>query len=185
MSNGKCKKYEELTPKERLLYIDRFWEFVDKKDASECWEWKGWRSPNGYGKYRESRAHRVSWMIHFGPIPSDGSYHGLCVCHRCDNRGCVNPAHLFLATHYENMQDMVTKGRRKGIVYKMKGGGTRRDKGIAYRYTTKLTAEQVIEIKSAIAAKRLSLRKIAQMYDVSRTTIWLIKKDKMWKDIVT
>lgn len=75
-----------------------------------CWEWIGNKSQNGYGqfssRYFSTLAHRASWEIFVGPIPD-----GLYICHRCDNKSCVNPEHLFLGTQHDNMLDMVQKGR--------------------------------------------------------------------------
>lgn len=78
---------------------------------SGCWLWNGFVQKNGYCKIRsEGRTeyvHRVSWFLHFGPIPESMS-----VCHKCDVRICVNPKHLFLGTLQDNMDDMCRKNRQ-------------------------------------------------------------------------
>lgn len=88
----------------------KFWERVNKTDT--CWLWQGAIKNNGYGHttyhQKQTNAHRLSWMLLRGEIPE-----GLEVCHKCDVRLCVNPDHLFLATHEENIRDCWAKGRMK------------------------------------------------------------------------
>src|SRR4051794_32506507 len=98
--------------------LGRFWSKVSKRGHPKgCWEWTaGVFKSGGYGQFnmrvagkrQPYRAHRISYELAHGPIPSD-----LCVLHECDNRVCVNPAHLFLGTRGDNCDDMHAKGRAR------------------------------------------------------------------------
>lgn len=89
---------------------ERFWHYVEKSGADECWLWTGNRDKDGYGSIRtpetQLRAHRVSYKIH---NPGD-CIEGLVVRHRCNNPPCVNPAHLLAGTHLDNMADRMEAG---------------------------------------------------------------------------
>ena len=100
----------------RLSLEERFWAKVKKTDG--CWVWTGSAQHNGYGylhigdktNRKPMRAHRVSWELHNGPIPT-----GLWVLHRCDNPPCVRPEHLWLGDRTDNMRDCAAKGRVRVI----------------------------------------------------------------------
>lgn len=82
-----------------------------KKEENGCWTWTGYKMKNGYGQLRyQSTAvytHRFSWYIHNGEFDLT-----LCLCHKCDNRACCNPEHMFLGTRTDNQNDMVAKKRQ-------------------------------------------------------------------------
>ena len=96
--------------------LGRFLDKIEIVTESGCWVWMG-SSGKRYGQFhcpemvphlKMQKAHRASWFLHNGHIPE-----GLSVCHKCDNTFCVNPHHLFLGTHEDNMRDMINKGRYK------------------------------------------------------------------------
>lgn len=116
------------------LDVARFWIKVDQTNF--CWLWKSSVNKHGYGTFQyknESLAHRLSWIIVYGPIPDDKQ-----VLHRCDNPKCVNPNHLFIGTHQDNMRDKMHKGRgrHQGKTSKYYGVGFRNDSGNWRSYVT-------------------------------------------------
>lgn len=91
--------------------IPRFWEKVEKSNG--CWNWTGalLKARGDYGAFnvgnhKTKYAHRFSWELHYGEIPS-----GKLVCHHCDNPKCIRPDHLFIGSYWDNAQDAAIKGR--------------------------------------------------------------------------
>ena len=144
-----------------------FWVMVDM--SGDCWEWRGHLDKDGYGRLsrrhlgrkRELRAHRVAWELRFGSVTPDQ-----LVLHRCDNRRCVRPDHLFLGSHADNAHDRARKGR-KGLI------GRKKEKN------AKLTAAQVAEIRRSADAGRI----LATRFGVSTQNIYAIRKRLSWTHI--
>ena len=140
--------------------------FMDKvRKDNGCWIWTGSVASHGYGSFyyrkKNMRAHRASYLLHRGEIPS-----GQLVLHTCDVTACVNPDHLFLGTVADNVADRVKKGRS--------ACGERQ--GCA-----KLTPEQVLEIRRLYPDTRLFT--LARRFGVSRQAIEFIVKRETWKHI--
>lgn len=144
----------------------RFWSKVKKKSPDDCWEWVGSRQ-EGYGVMLvlgfNFRAHRISYFFKHRNIPEN-----LCVCHRCDNPSCVNPAHLFLGTSSENRKDCVLKTRHA------RGEG---------QHKHKLTEKEVSEIRSLHSLSGLSYDKLAIRFKVSKQTIYRVVNAFSWKHV--
>ena len=135
-----------------------------------CWEWRG-RRHQGYGVYTiqnvPRKAHRLLYLLEKGPIPK-----GMFVCHTCDNRGCVNPDHLYVGTHADNTRDAIERKRFRG--------GTARG---ARHANTRLTEDQVKEIRAAYAAGGVSQPQLARKYALSTGTISCIIYRRCWKHV--
>lgn len=165
-----------LNDKPKQTYLDRYWTFVDKDATNGCWEWTGCKCTNGYGGFsvvnKMFKVHRLSWLIHYGDMPEiEGSdYRGTCVLHKCDNPSCVNPAHLFLGTHKENMTDMINKGRKNA------------SKG-EHRYNSKLTEKRVKFIRSWYSYGGITYKDIAAAYGLNETTVSRAINKVSWKHI--
>ena len=144
-----------------------FWSKVAKSEG--CWEWQAGHFPNGYGCFTVKRkahgAHRVAWTIARGPVPS-----GLWVLHRCDNRNCVRPDHLFLGTNQENIADKMAKGRHRAL------------RGME-RNQAKLRDADVRWIRLLASEGAISQREIAEAFGVSQMAVSNIKLRKSWRHV--
>ena len=151
---------------------DRFWNYADKRGPDECWEWRGPGLPNGYGRISlggraggSMLAHRYSCALHHGVAPFVGAH----VMHKCDNRLCVNPAHLAWCTPAQNIQDAYDKGRK---VSPFRVG--------VKHHGAKLNDEKVRFVKSS---PQLKTSHLARLLDCSRGTIDAIRLGKTWKHV--
>ena len=156
---------------------ERFWAKVNK--AGECWEWTASVGGGGYGKFaangstgRLMSAHRYSWTLANGEIPP-----GLCVLHRCDNRRCVRPDHLFIGTKKENTADMWRKGRGSRV-----GCGEQQPRGECHGMA-KLTAADVLEIRR-LSAEGWSLPQLCARFGIVSTgSMSGIVRGKKWRHL--
>lgn len=149
-----------------MRLIERFESQINKIEGS-CWLWTGEIATHGGGVLRIGgqilSAYRISYEIYMGEIPKD-----MCVCHTCDVRSCVNPEHLWIGTHAENMADAAKKNR-------MHPG--------EQSAQSKLKNEQVIEIVNLYKTGNYSQQQIAEMFGVEHTIISGIITGKNWKHL--
>jgi hypothetical protein len=145
------------------LSIERIEAKVEKIPEAGCWIWTGTTTLRGYGQIisnnRKHYAHRASYEVFIGPIP-DGMY----VCHACDNVYCVNPAHLFLGTQKQNLEDMARKKR-----------STWGEKNPM----AKLTSSDAKKIKE-LAQSGLTTKQLSKQFNVSTSNITAILRKERW-----
>jgi len=145
----------------RASLAERFWSRVDKTDG--CWAWTGTVESGGYGALswegHKRRAPRLSWELHYGPIPP-----GLFVCHHCDNPPCVRPDHLFVGTLADNNHDRDAKGRQVSL------SGERH--GMA-----KLTSAWARVIKASTESHAA----LARLYGVDESTVRAVRTGEAWR----
>lgn len=144
-------------------------EKVSPEPNSGCWLWDGLikrddkKKSGGYGfirdNYTRKTAHRVSWTIFCGEIPE-----GMSVLHKCDVRCCVNPEHLYLGTHEDNMRDMSARNR-------------------APMHRAKVSKEDVLNIRREYSAGGLTQRQIAEKYGLGQSHVSAILREKYWRYI--
>ncbi len=134
-----------------------------EKTANGCWLWLGAKMPRGYGRVtiagKGQYTHRVAFTLAKGAIPT-----GIEVCHSCDNPACINPDHLFLGTHAENMRDCAKKRR---YAFGEKNGWV------------KLTADSVAEIRRQ-SANGVPQRSIAAKHGITQSCVSKIIRNVRW-----
>jgi hypothetical protein len=132
-----------------------------------CWNWTGRVNDRGYGAIsafrKQTKAHRVSWIVHFGPIPA-----GIHVLHRCDNRKCMNPRHLFLGSNAANMADKARK-KRAWIPPSIRD------------FEPRLTASQVEYIRSTDIAGT----ELARQFGLTATAIYHIRAGRSYRSLLS
>ena len=142
----------------------RFWEKVDVKGKDDCWMWNAYVDSDGYGQFRyydrQQKAHRSAWILTHGEIPE-----GMFVCHHCDTPSCVNPAHLFIGTHQDNVDDQYNKGRGNF--------GERHGR-------SKLTEQEVLLIRDLYDNGCYTQEELSDMYHISRGQIGAIVRKESW-----
>lgn len=159
--------------------LERFWSRVEK--TSDCWNWTGAIQSGGYGSVRVGgrivKAHRFAYELANGPIPP-----GLHVCHHCDNRRCVNAAHLFLETDKDNRDDCVKKGRHNSP----SGARNWRSRnphtliGIG-NPNAKLSIDAIAEIRALWASRSETQKALASRFGVSLVTINRVCCKRSWR----
>ncbi len=166
-------KIKPLLRKPPKPIAERFWANVRVGKPDDCWEWQGLMAKTGYGRFyfygRMEMVHRVSYYLATGDIPD-----GMCVCHHCDNRRCVNPRHLFIGTQHDNLIDMTMKGRNylyRGHKYSMGSNNGR----------AKLTVEDVRFIRENFT--RIATRVLANKFGVTVSTISRVIRGDSWTNI--
>lgn len=147
----------------------RFWSKVDIRSKNECWNWIGGKNSPGYGRFRLPRqrksenAHKFIYEWLFGKVPK-----GMCVCHTCNNRACVNPRHLYCGTPSDNMKDRVKDGTQSG-------GANKGEK----HHMNKFSKDTIDRVKTMLLEGH-SGKEISDKFGISRTHISRIKKGKNW-----
>ena len=146
--------------------MKRFEDKIDRSGGPDaCHEWQeGLRS--GYGRFwyegKSVGAHRFAYEMEYGPIP-EGAY----VLHSCDNKKCVNPAHLRVGTPQDNMDDKMERGRGNPV------------QGINHP-GAKLTEAQVLEIRAVYSRGGRTQRSLATEYGIAQSLVSMIVNRRLW-----
>lgn len=151
--------------------VDRFMDKAEPIPDAGCWIWTGAVQCTGYGRFGMGDgtieyAHRAAWRLFVGPIPV-----GMYVCHKCDQRLCCNPTHLFIGSARDNMRDASRKGR---IVSPLRNWASDET-----HQPAKLTNAQVRHIR----ASSEGLSALARRYGVSTGAIWQARTRRTFKDV--
>lgn len=137
---------------------------------NDCWEWQGAKTGSGYGEIKRNKqkyyTHRVILQTHGEGFTEEKDF----CCHKCDNPSCVNPDHLFAGSHKDNMEDAAEKGRLTGPGYKGEE-----------HHQSKLTEEEVVEIREKYATENQQFQELAEEYDVNRPQIGNIISGRKWE----
>lgn len=149
------------------IKTDRFWKKVEKKN-NDCWNWKA-STRAGYGAFkvngRVESAHRISYLLHYGEEASN------LVLHKCDNKKCVNPNHLYDGTYSDNIQDRIKRQNYKPSEHAASGES---------HPDSKLTEKQIRKIRKEYKSSDKTQQDLADKYPVCRRQISDIVNENVW-----
>lgn len=147
----------------------KFWAMVKKGPIDACWDWKGSIRRDGYGSAALtvqsvyfSKAHRVAFVLHFGPIPN-----GLHVLHACNNKRCCNPSHLYPGTRARNLEDLYQTMEQIGKIHP----------------NSKLTKNDVREIRRLSASGTMTIKQIGDRFGITDGGVQGIISKRRWKRV--
>ena len=176
LSNDKLNEIRARDNYPRFYRFVRFQHFLKHftiLTEDECWEWQGATAGKGYGQFHYHKtqyAHVSSYLFFIGSIPKRRGKKKLFVCHSCDNPLCVNPKHLWLGTHQQNMDDMVNKGRQSHSLGEDAS-------------QSKLNTRKVLKIRRLYKTGKYSYSQLGKRYNVAISTIQHIVERRNWKHV--
>lgn len=146
---------------------DRFWSKVGKSvEPNACWPWVAGIFPSGYGAFTMPdgscrRAHRVAWTLDKGD-PGE-----LFVLHKCDNRKCCNPGHLYVGTHDDNMKDKTERSSYRGEIH----------------HKSKMTEDSVRELRTRYSNGGITLKELGAEYGINKASVRSIVNLEHWRHV--
>jgi hypothetical protein len=167
--NNLCVNPNHLVFGDEARFYSKVYKFAEEKGG--CWEWIGYKNPTWYGQFacklngkkKVVLSHHYSWYLYTGFMPK-----ALIICHKCDHPYCVNPDHLFLGTHADNVNDKVSKGRQ-----------TRGETNASAKLTDEKVREARELYKNGMKDKQLSL-----LFGVHESTMRSITRNETWRHLL-
>lgn len=170
--------------RKNLVFVERFLKkIIFPKNTDECFEWNAGKDRDGYGQFhihnnKQIKSHRFSYRLVNGKFDEK-----LVICHSCDNPGCVNPNHLFKGTQIDNIKDRHNKNRD---AFGNKNGSIRHPERLvrgSNHHKSKITEDDVLNIRKIYRNKMSTQRNLAKKYKVSISTIGRIIHMDAWTHV--
>jgi len=150
--------------------MNKFHSKYIQRGVDECWEWVANKDSHGYGCIKINNKTRGAHRVMYELVNQVALVHKEFVCHSCDNPACVNPAHLFIGTHTENMKDMVNKGRS----YKPKGESNS---------NSKVTEEDVLTMREMYSTGNYTQAELCDRYPIKKSQMSNILRGDNWREL--
>lgn len=187
LSSSDMKNKQKYKPMPNTTESDytRFWgRAILTANQNNCWYWQGAKDTAGYGSFSVGginyTSNRFAYFLYHNADPKI-----MHVLHKCDNKTCVNPNHLFLGTNYDNVLDKMAKGRQGRPIGALSGASTHPEKILRGSKigTSKLIESDIIIIRTKYLNGNISTYALAKEYNMTQSNMWAIVNKKIWKHI--